>query len=202
MTAATYARITDPIAEWGSAPALVFAPSAALLERGRSSVEYAGWRVVAAQPVEGAIERLDQQASTGLVWVELPGELGATELDLLQRIDGDVRATRYRALVAAPIDALDMISTVVRESAVELLIDAGDAERLAALALVASGAGTARNLSDIASDGSTARLRQLSDEVNRIASAWRACRAARRRKARPSRWRRATVLRWLPRRCG
>jgi len=50
------------------------------------------------------------------------------------------------------------------------VIDGDEAERAAALAIATSGIYRADRLSDIASDRSTERLRQLSDEVSRIAS--------------------------------
>ena len=52
----------------------------------------------------------------------------------------------------------------------DLIIDANEGERAAALALATSGVHRADRLSDVASDQSAERLRQLSDEVSRIAS--------------------------------
>ena len=54
--------------------------------------------------------------------------------------------------------------------AVELIVDADDAERAAALAIATSRAGMPLRLSDVAADKNAARLRQLSDEVSRIAA--------------------------------
>ena len=53
---------------------------------------------------------------------------------------------------------------------IELIIDPDDSERAAALAIAISKAGLPSRLSDVASDKNAARLRQLSEEVNRIAS--------------------------------
>jgi DNA-binding MarR family transcriptional regulator len=53
---------------------------------------------------------------------------------------------------------------------IELVIDGDDSERAAALAIATSGIHRAQRLFDIASDQSAERLRQLSDEVSRIAS--------------------------------
>ena len=51
-----------------------------------------------------------------------------------------------------------------------MLIDGDAAERAAALAIAMSGAARARHVADIASDRERSRLRQLSDEVSRIAA--------------------------------
>jgi DNA-binding MarR family transcriptional regulator len=51
-----------------------------------------------------------------------------------------------------------------------LIVDADDADRAAALAIATSRAGMPLRVSDIAADKSAARLRQLSDEVSRIAA--------------------------------
>jgi len=58
----------------------------------------------------------------------------------------------------------------ISSRAVELVIDGSEADRIAALSLATSGAFQADKLSDVASDQSAERLRQLSDEVSRIAS--------------------------------
>jgi DNA-binding MarR family transcriptional regulator len=171
MTAASYARITDPFPGWDSAPALVFGNSHAALEQARHHVEQSGWRVAAALPSASAVQRLDQQARTSLVWIELDEALGDADRLLLERVSSDRMEQRYPAIVAAPVSFVDELVGTLAEPSIELLIDADEPERVAALALAASGAGVARHLSDVASDGSTTRLRQLSEEVNRIASA-------------------------------
>jgi len=53
---------------------------------------------------------------------------------------------------------------------VEFIVDANDAERAAALAIATSRLGLPLRLSDVAADRNAERLRQLSDEVSRIAS--------------------------------
>ncbi len=50
------------------------------------------------------------------------------------------------------------------------MIDADEAERAAALAIATSRSLETMRVADVASDGTGARLRQLSDEVNRIAA--------------------------------
>jgi DNA-binding MarR family transcriptional regulator len=65
---------------------------------------------------------------------------------------------------------VDLLFMQVGGAPIELVIDGDDGERAAALAVATSGIHRAHLLSDIASDQSAERLRQLSDEVSRIAS--------------------------------
>ena len=64
----------------------------------------------------------------------------------------------------------DAVDSRVGTGEVALIIDGDDAERAAALAIALSSAGRKLTVSDVASDQSAERLRQLSDEVSRIAS--------------------------------
>jgi hypothetical protein len=56
------------------------------------------------------------------------------------------------------------------DHSVQLVIDGSEADRTAALAVALSGADKIDRLSDIATDRNSERLRQLSDEVGRIAA--------------------------------
>jgi DNA-binding MarR family transcriptional regulator len=89
---------------------------------------------------------------------------------LLSQMNGDVSDGRYSAVVAAPTALIDLLFMQVGGAPIELVIDGDDAERASALAIATSGIHRADRLSDIASDQSAERLRQLSDEVGRIAS--------------------------------
>ena len=74
------------------------------------------------------------------------------------------------AVVSASKSLVDLLFCSLGGSPVELVIDGSEAERTAALAIATSGIYRADRLSDAASDRSADRLRQLSDEVSRIAS--------------------------------
>ena len=65
---------------------------------------------------------------------------------------------------------MDILFCEVGGSPIQLVIDGDEAERAAALAIATSGVDRVSTLSDVASDRSGERLRQLSDEVSRIAS--------------------------------
>ena len=72
--------------------------------------------------------------------------------------------------VAGSGSLLDAAAAQLIGSPVELIADADEAERVAALALVSTRSLRQPRLSDVASDHNAERLRQLSDEVSRIAS--------------------------------
>ena len=82
----------------------------------------------------------------------------------------EAAGSRIGAVVAAPRDLVDLLFSRIGGAPVELVIDGDEAERAAALAIATSGIYRETRLSDVASDRSTERLRQLSDEVSRIAS--------------------------------
>src|SRR5207244_3498273 len=72
--------------------------------------------------------------------------------------------------VSASPDLLDSVVARVGDGAVEVIINADDAERAAALAIATSRFSMPLRVGDVAADRNAERLRQLSDEVSRIAS--------------------------------
>lgn len=153
-----------------SAPVLIAGDTDAALQRAARTVEAAGARIGAIVPLDTAVDRIALQASATAVWIELERDSGPAMDRLLAQVNGDVSDGRYSAVVAAPTDLVDLLFMQVGGAPIELVIDGNDGERAAALALATSGIHRARHLSDVASDQSAERLRQLSDEVSRIAS--------------------------------
>jgi hypothetical protein len=134
------------------------------------SAAAAGLRVGARLPIEQAAERIEQQIAATAVWVELDRDGGPAMDELLAKIGKDVDDGRYAAVVSATSDLLDPIAASLDGSGVELIIDAGEADRVAALAIATSRRGMPLHVADVASDNNAERLRQLSEEVSRIAS--------------------------------
>ena len=64
-----------------------------------------------------------------------------------------------------------MLAARIEDSGIELVIDGSESDRVAALATACFGAIRSHRLSDVAADQGAERLRQLSDEVSRIAAA-------------------------------
>jgi DNA-binding MarR family transcriptional regulator len=133
-------------------------------------VSAAGGRIGAVVPLDEAVDRIALQASATAVWIELEHDGGPAMDRLLSQVKADVDDGRYSAVVAGPNKLVDLLFTQLGGSPIEVVIDGNDAERAAALAIATSGIHRTNALHDIASDQSAERLRQLSDEVSRIAS--------------------------------
>jgi len=121
-------------------------------------------------PIETAQERIEQQVSAKAIWLELDRDCGAPMDELLDCIVKNVADGRYAAVVSGLGEMIDPLTARLSGGAVELIVDASEAERVAALAIATASAGMDYRLSDVASDQNAARLRQLSDEVSRIAA--------------------------------
>ena len=169
MTAISQAHY-GPAALFDRAPILVFGSSHAARNRGAEAVAASGHRLAAALSVEEAVGRLDLQGSASAVWIELDEDAGDPLDRLLDRVDRDSAAGRYPAIVAAGAALIDPVEARLSSGTVSLLVDADVVERTAALALALHAGQGGNRLSDIAADNSAARLRQLSDEVGRIAA--------------------------------
>ena len=151
-------------------PILLAASSDRAMALAERSVIAAGFRVGARLPIEAAAQRIEQQASATALWVELDSDCGEPLTKLLSRIRIDVGDGRYATVVAASSDLLDPLAACLDSPDIELLIDPDEADRAAALAIAIARRAAPLVVSDIASDNNAERLRQLSEEVSRIAS--------------------------------
>ena len=150
-------------------PVLIAGSSTAALARAHSTVAASRLRVADAGMPEAALSRIEQQGSASAIWLELDeSSLGEAAQRLLHRIDEDVRAERFRAVVCAPRELIDDLATL--DDSVQLIIDGDEAERASALALAVATSRLPARVGDIASERNAERLRQLSDEVGRIAA--------------------------------
>ena len=166
----TASHDASPFSDYaGPPPVLLVASSDRANTRAAATIEAAGFRI-AAVPLEGALERIAIQASASAIWVEVDEDGGAMLDRLLDRVDAEAGSGRFAAIVSAPPAMIDSVEARLRDRSTTLLIDATDADRAAALALATAQRGEGARLNDIASDASAARLRQLSDEVSRIAT--------------------------------
>ena len=151
-------------------PILIAGDSDAALARAVRTVEACGFRIADTVGLEEAPERIERQVAASAVWVELESDRGALMDRLLDRVNLDVVHGRYPAIIAAPADLIDAIAARLIDANVELVVDGSEAARSAALAVALTESARPERLSDIASDQNATRLRQLSDEVSRIAS--------------------------------
>lgn len=151
-------------------PVLIAASSERALERARRSLEAHGSRIGAGLSLSEAVQRIPAQPATSAVWVELD-EDGAEPMDeLLAIISRDALDERYAAIVSIARPLIDPVDAIVGGSPVQVLIEPDNADRAAAFALATSRLAASLRVNDVASDRSAERLRQLSDEVGRIAA--------------------------------
>jgi DNA-binding MarR family transcriptional regulator len=152
-------------------PILIGASSEEAMDRATRTIEAFGARIADTVPVEEARERFARQVSASAIWLELDRDCGGPMDELLADISRDVAAGRYAAVVSSTAALLDPVEAKLDDGTVEVIVDADEAERTAALAIAAArAAAIGSRLSDVASDQNAARLRQLSDEVSRIAA--------------------------------
>ena len=153
-----------------SKPALLFGSDRRRRARAEQALRAFNLRLVDSLPLEGAADRLDGQPSLGLAWLELGEEDANAALELaLGRLNHMAEDRGTTVIASAPIELLDMVATRLTGRTTEILIDPDDAQRVAALATALSGAAEDRHVGDVGKDNA-ARLRQLSDEMGRIAA--------------------------------
>jgi predicted transcriptional regulator len=151
-------------------PVLVIASSDAASARAEQCVRAAGLRIGASLGIEQAPGRLRQQARASAVWIELDRDCGEAMDVLLNDVNRDLRAERYAVVLSLTGELLDPVAARIDELAAEILVDGTDAQRLAALSTALAWRDRPLRAADVASDRSADRLRQLSEEVSRIAS--------------------------------
>jgi hypothetical protein len=151
-------------------PVLIVADSPTAHERARRTILASGLRMAEAVEIEGAPVRIERQAAASALWIEVDGEFCDPLSGLLDKVCADIGHGRYSAIVSARASMLDPLAAKIGNTDVALLIDADDSERVAALSLALALRGDAHTIHDAASDKSAVRLRQLSDEVSRIAA--------------------------------
>lgn len=151
-------------------PVLLTGSSDAAIELARRTIEASGARVAGPLPLSEAADRIELQGSASAVWIELDRDCGGPMDALLAQVSRDVSDGRYGAVVSTSADILDAVMTQASDPRIEVIVGANDAERAAALAIMAAQEELPERVADVASDQNAARLRQLSDEVSRIAA--------------------------------
>ncbi|MEO6360010.1 MAG: hypothetical protein ABIO43_05475 [Sphingomicrobium sp.] len=157
-------------AEPSSGPILIAGSNAAALARATRTVEASGLRIADTVLIEDAAERFDRQISACAIWIEVSEDSRENLDGLLDRVTEQVQSGRCSAVVAATADLIDPVLARLGDPRIEIVIDGDDAARAAALAIAMAGMGRSHKTMDVAADRSAERLRQLSDEVSRIAS--------------------------------
>ena len=158
-------RYDEPIYAAGRPALLIGAPGRDLSEIAELA-SGAGIRVAGSCGVADAIDRLDMQAALGLLWLDCGNAL--PDENLLQRVCR-LAAAGTAIVIEITSAHIDAIDAALPGSGVQILVDPQSAERAAALSLAIAGDLQPSRVSDVGRDNAV-RLRQLSDEVGRIAA--------------------------------
>ena len=154
----------------GPPPLLLAGTSEAALRRASETAAMAGLRSAGRTGISGALLRLRQQAAASGIWIELDSdcetELGA----LLEEVEAISARRPFAAVVSITSDLIDSLAPRLFHGNAEWLIDAGPVERAACLASATALADAPARANDVSRDPGAERLRQLSDEVSRIAT--------------------------------
>ena len=151
-------------------PILIVASEETAFTRAERVIEGSGRRISARIDIANATERLRLQGAAAAVWLEIDHDCGGPMDELLTLVNNDVADGRYAAVVSTTVGLLDPLAAILEAEAIQLIVDADEAERVAALAIATGCQGLPHSVRDIAGDKNAERLRQLSDEVGRIAA--------------------------------
>ena len=155
--------------DFGPPPVVVVADTESARARARQTILMAGFRV-AETGIAAARARIREQAAASALWIEVDGGAPPSLEALLDDVVSEASCGRFPAILAAPSTLLDRFAAHAFDAGIELLVDAPDDQRIAALAIAVSGALNPTRVADAGADKNAARLRQLSDEVSRIAA--------------------------------
>lgn len=153
----------------GPPPLLVAASSETALRRATETASASGFRVGAQLTIENARERLRQQASASAIWIEVDRDCGPELEQLLDEVDEAVASRRFGAVLSLTSGMIDCLGQRLFDGGSQVVIDADPVERAASLATATALARAPERANDVKDSGAE-RLRQLSDEVSRIAA--------------------------------
>lgn len=154
----------------GPPPLLIAASSDAAFRRAQQTADSAGLRVGARLDLEQARQRLQQQASASAIWIEVDRDCGETLDCLLDDVNVLVGDRRIGAVVSITSDIIDTLGPRLFNFGSQIIVDADEFDRTASLATATALARSPDRASDVSRDPGAERLRQLSDEVGRIAA--------------------------------
>ncbi|HET9459336.1 MAG TPA: MarR family transcriptional regulator [Sphingomicrobium sp.] len=165
------ALLTEPSLSYGGPPPLLLAASSdSAMRRARLTAQSSGLRIGAELDIGAAASRLAQQAAASAIWIEVDGECGPELESLLDEVDEAVSGRRFGAVLSLSTDMIDRLGPRLFDGMAQVVIDADPVERAASLATATALARAPERANDVFRDPGAERLRQLSDEVGRIAA--------------------------------
>ena len=160
----------NPLSYDSPPPLLIAASSEQALRRAKDTALAAGARLGAHFAIEDAPARLKQQASASAIWIEVDRDCGPSLDVLLDDVNRLVATRRMGAVVSLTSDLIDQLGERLFQDDAQVVVDADPVERAASLALATAIGRAPQRANDVSKDPGAERLRQLSDEVSRIAA--------------------------------
>jgi DNA-binding MarR family transcriptional regulator len=154
----------------GPSPLLIAASSEPAFRRAREIAGMSGLRIGAQLGIDEARDRLKQQASASAIWIEVDRDCGEALDGLLDDVDELVSDRRIGAVLSITSDLIDSLGPRLFDFGSHVIVDADPVERAASLATATALARAPDRANDVSRDPGAERLRQLSDEVSRIAA--------------------------------
>ena len=121
-------------------PALLFGSDPQAMRRTGDLFGAAGVRLVGKGDLGGAVDRLDAQLAVGLVWLECDDAGGVPSDALLDRLARIAESGEASVVASAPTSMIDLLFARFDQSPAQILIEADDIDRAAALTVALSGA--------------------------------------------------------------
>jgi len=163
--------MTEPSLSYGDPPPLLLAASSdSAMRRARQTAESSGLRIGAQLEIAESAARLRQQAAASAIWIEVDSECGPELDSLLDEVDEAVAGRRFGAVLSLSSGMIDRLGSRLFDGKAQVVIDADPVERAASLATATALARAPERANDVSRDPGADRLRQLSDEVGRIAA--------------------------------
>ncbi len=152
-------------------PIMVVGDTASARARARSTAGATGLSLLRDLTASEALDMLDERVTLSALWIELDEPLSPAERALLRRADRETGRRQFGVVVSTRLAHIDEVLSELGDAGVDLVVDGDEAERLTTMALAAAPRDARHQVHDIAADTSAARLRQLSEEVSRVAAA-------------------------------
>lgn len=154
--------------EYGSGPSvLVFADDDARRAWVAARVTVAGGRISTALPLAEAVGRIADHAAPDGVIVDFAGGEAAIVEDVLDAMERAARSRHFRSIALIEAGQIDLAAAKAGHSDVQILC--GPDDRMLAAGIETLLKPRPIELNDISADGGVRGLRELSEEVSRIA---------------------------------
>jgi Winged helix DNA-binding domain len=152
-----------------SPPVCLIGDSQAALRRIDETAAAAGCRVAVSLVAEAEVDWESECAPGAPVLVELDGSgAESATLALLDWVQREARTGRRRAVISAPSDLTDLVAARVYDRHVSHLCQSAEPERVAEVAFASRR--SLQRLHDISRDDGPLLMKQLSEDVGRIAA--------------------------------